>query len=98
MTHRITVRDLRGLAATMNKEMDRPADPWARDPDTGNFQANIGNFHISGAYGGWALHEMVTEGGGVRDVFGSGHMPARELYSKMHAFRDGWYMAKRGAE
>jgi hypothetical protein len=41
---------------------------------------------LSGAYGGVALHRMYNAGGGVSDVFGSGHMSKRELYGRMHAF------------
>jgi len=30
-----------------------------------------------------ALHEMVTDGGGVHDVSAFGHQPKRELYTFM---------------
>jgi hypothetical protein len=34
--------------------------------------------HISGAYGGWAVHMTVNEFGGVSDLT-NGHIPARHV-------------------
>lgn len=52
-----------------------------------HLEANIGNFHLSGAYGGVSLHEMTTDGGGVvRDVFRCGHVPKRELAGLIDAY------------
>ena len=48
--------------------------------------ANVGTYVISGAYGGWALHQMANESGGQRDVLSSGHIPARELFNLIHAY------------
>jgi hypothetical protein len=52
----------------------------------GIYSANIGNYHLSGAYGGFSLHRMDTDGGGVQDVLGCGHISKRDLYDRMHAF------------
>jgi hypothetical protein len=48
--------------------------------------AQIGNFHLSGANGGVSLHQTMTEGGGVRDVFSCGHVTKRDLYQMMRAY------------
>lgn len=47
----------------------------------GDGSACVGNYHLSYAYGGGALHQMTSTGGAVRDVFNRGHMPKRELYN-----------------
>jgi hypothetical protein len=52
-------------------------------------------YSISYAYGGASLHRNCTadangESHGVHDVFGSGHMPKRELYERMQAFLRGF--------
>ena len=84
---RITDKDLEAVARRINLAMGTPDLPWA-PRDGGGMRANIGNFHLSHAYGGVALHQMQTEGGGVSDIFGC-HMPKRELYDRMHAFLRG---------
>jgi hypothetical protein len=70
-----------------------PAEPY-RTVD-GKAVANKGNYHISGAYGGYCLHRMVNESGGVSDVFSCGHVPARELAALMSAYTAGLYDATR---
>jgi hypothetical protein len=96
MSNRITIKNLRALCDAMNKNLDRPAAPYTRGED-GRLHANIGNLHISSAYGGHALHEMVNDGGGIRCPLGSGYKPARELYNEMHAFWRGIETAKHGS-
>jgi len=83
---RITDKHLQAVVDRINATLGKPAAPWTRDGD--KFTANIGNYHLSGDYGGKALHQMATDGGGVHDIFG-GHMPKRELYERMHAFLRG---------
>jgi len=55
--------------------------------------ANIGNYHISGAYGGYCLNRMVNEAGGCSDVFSCGHISARELIQLIWAYRAGFSAA-----
>lgn len=88
MTMRITITHLRPIVARLNTLAGTPADPYTKGGD-GKPRANIGNFHLSGAYGGWSLHRMVNEVGGVSDVFGVGYVPARTLYDLIHAYMRG---------
>ncbi len=92
MTYRITEKDLQAVCDRLNITLNRPIQPWDKSGD--RYRANIGNFHISHAYGGVSLHEMMTDGGGVRDTFSCGHMPKRELFNRMHAMLDGIDIAK----
>ena len=78
-----TIRELEGLVKRINYVTGNPATSYTRTAD-GSFAANVGNYHLSGAYGGYALYQMA-EGGGVHDIFG-GHYSKGELYSKMSAF------------
>lgn len=84
MTNRITESHLNAIVARINKAMNTPAEPYSKN-EAGEFKANIGNFHISHAYGGVALHRMYNEGGGVSDVFSCGHVTKRELADRMYA-------------
>lgn len=91
MTQRITRAFLEAKARTINAMMGTPAEPYRTVTIDGKDKAaaNVGNFHISGAYGGYCLHRMVNEGGGVSDVFSCGHIPARELAAMMSAYTNG---------
>ena len=82
---RITDKDLNATVARINQIMGANPEPYTKDSD-GKYRANIGTYHISGAYGGKALFKMISEGGGVNDVFGYGHITKRELYERMQAF------------
>ena len=89
---RITNKHLEAVCERLNKVLDRPLAPWSRVD--GQNVANIGNFHISHAYGGVCLHEMCNEHGGVRTPLVYGHVPKRELYNRMHAMLDGIDIAR----
>lgn len=87
MTNRITLSDIEAVISRINRETDSPAQPYSKNGE--RYTANIGNYHLSRAYGGYCLHRMANESGGVRDVFGCGHIPARDLFQRMHAFLAG---------
>lgn len=88
---RITKKDLDAVCKRINIEMCMALEPYTKVD--GKYIANIGNYHLSGAYGGYALHRMCNQGGGITDIF-HGHMPKRDLYGKMHAYLDGIYAEK----
>lgn len=79
---RITQKDLEAVCARINAATCSPVKPYI------DGVAQIGNFHLSGAYGGWALHRMSNLGGGVHAII-DGYRPKKELYEKMHAFLSG---------
>lgn len=92
MTNRVTDKQLEAIVARINKTMGTPETPYKPyDPAVGRAQPNALSYHLSHAYGGVSLHQMsATEGcTGVRDVFGRGHMPKRELAELMWAFLRG---------
>jgi hypothetical protein len=77
---RITQRDIESLANRINIVTGSPTETW------GENGSNIGNYHISYAYGGASLHRIMNHGGGVDDIFRCGHIPKRELYYRMEAY------------
>ena len=91
MTQRITRAHLDAKAATINSMTKSPSEAYT------NGKANKGHYHISGAYGGYCLHRMSNESGGVSDVFSIGHVSARELAGLLSAYTAGLYDATRGA-
>jgi hypothetical protein len=93
MTNRITRLFLDAKAVTINRMTNSPLEP-SRTVD-GKYCANIGNYHISCAYGGYSLHRMVTDGGGADDVFDCGHITARQLAALMSAYTAGLYDASK---
>lgn len=84
---RITDKQLNALAEYINELTGSPLTPYTKDE--AGFRANIGNHHISRAYGGVCLHRMVNEGGGVNCPIIHGHVPKRELFNAMHAYIKG---------
>ncbi len=91
---RITIKHLERLCEQLNKVTNSPMVPYAKDETAGRYVAQIGNFHISQAYGGYCLHRMHNEGGGVSTPLSGGHGPARDLYNEMHAFLRGLEFAQ----
>src|SRR6185369_12657515 len=83
---RITLKNLEALAATINRETGSPATYC--NNDGGKFKANVGHYHMDGAYGGYKLVRVVNEGGGIICIT-SGYLPKREVYDLMHAFLAG---------
>lgn len=94
---RITDKHLQRQIDLINKTLNRPIEPWSRDETTGRSKANVGNFHLSGAYGGVALEETVNESGGVNSVFNCGHVTKRDLYDRMRAYLAGIETAQKQA-
>jgi len=88
MSNRITERDLQALVDRINRATNSPMESWARTK-AGKYSANIGNYHLSGAYGGYELHRMFNAGGGVTNPLNTGHIPKRELYYILRAFLTG---------
>ena len=84
---RITEKDLKNTIDRINKVTGKPMEPYSKDKD-GKITGNIGNYHLDCAYGGYALHQMINEHGGIRQLF-PGHGTKRELYNQMHAYLGG---------
>jgi hypothetical protein len=93
MSTRITRAFLDAKAATINSMTNSPVEP-SRMVD-GKYRANVGSYHISGSYGGYCLHRMANEAGGVNDVFDCGHITAKQLAALMSAYTAGLYDATR---
>jgi hypothetical protein len=89
---RITRKQLDNAVLWLNKITNSPEESYRKEGD--KLVANVGNYHISGPYGVFELHRMVNERGGIRDIFQTGHVPMRELYKLIHAFRRGIEIAR----
>lgn len=86
ISNRITMKDLEAACERINSITGNPITSYTKVE--GKLVANIGNYHLDGAYGGYDLHQMENEGGGVRSIF-SGHFSKREIYNRMQAFIKG---------
>jgi hypothetical protein len=84
---RITAKHLQAQITALNRHMGRDDTIYRLDA-TGSIIGGIaGTYCLSGAYGGWALERMASDGGtGTVDVFDRGHMPARELSGLISAY------------
>ena len=70
---RLSRNDLEGLAKRINEITGNPGEPYS-----GQGKANVGCYYISGAYSGFCLEQIVTEGGGCTTVL-PGYVSRREL-------------------
>jgi len=93
--HRITKADLEGAVRALNLATGQPPEPYTREAD-GALTHHPGNYHLSGAYGGWQVEQMHPSGGVTR-ALGGGYIPKRELYSLICAMVEG-VRAKPAAE
>ncbi len=90
---RITISDLEAVCARINRTVNGDErEPWTRDENGLHQTPDV--YVLSGAYGGYSLHRHCSVDGngeshGVSDVFGSGHVPKRELYDRMQSFLRG---------
>lgn len=92
---RITESFLRAQIANLNRQTGHTDGIYRYDDTARIIGGNPGTYCLSGAYGGWALHQMSASGGtGVKDVFSSGHMPARELSGLISAYMLGMEAAE----
>jgi hypothetical protein len=78
----------------LNQITDSPPAPYTKVVDDSKmiktrYQANPGNYHLSGAYGGWCLQRMHNEGGGVSTPLHTGYCPKRELFNAISAYVTG---------
>ena len=91
---RVTRKDLDYLVTRINEITDSPQEYITTTPN-GKFKANIGNYHIEGAYGGVRLSRVSTDGGGITTVSTTGFGTKKELYNWMSAFIAGLTANKR---
>lgn len=80
MTNRVTEKQLQAIVDRINRITGSPLEPYA------NGKAQIGNYHLSHAYGGVCLHRMHNDGGGVSSPLSVGHVTKRELANLMYAY------------
>lgn len=82
-----TIAHIEALILIINKLTNNPHEPYTK---TGaRRKVNIGNYHLSQAYGGYCLNRMANNAGGVNDVFYCGHISKKDLASRMRAFISG---------
>ena len=87
-----TIKELESLIATINGLTDSPATSYTREE--GQLKANVGNYHLSQAYGGVCLHRMANKGGGVGTPLMSYHVPKKELGIALRGFLAGLEFSK----
>jgi hypothetical protein len=83
----ITQTMLQGKIDFLNELTGNPLKPYAMVE--GTHRSQIGNYHLSMQYGGYALYRTVNQGGGINDIFSRGHGTKRELYERICAYISG---------
>ena len=86
---RITAKDLERLVDQLNEITGNPTATYTKDA-SGEFHANIGNYHIDGAYGGVKLVQLSNESGGIIEISKNGFGTKRQLYDFLNAYISGF--------
>ena len=80
---RITIKFLQAQCDRLNRMTDSPMVPYI------NSIAQIGNYHIGHACGGYCLQRIMNTSGGVHSVLTGWHIPARQLSELISAYISG---------
>lgn len=92
---RITINNLNTIILKLNRLTDNPGDTYTISSD-GKYTANIGNFHLESAYGGYKLIQMQSACGGTSDdILHTGFVPKRTLYNSIQTLIRGIELATR---
>ena len=89
---KITKHMLDVLIDRINTKAGAPLTPYTRTPE-GNIVANIGNYHLDCAYGGYQLCVMQNNGGGIHNIT-SGYDTKKDMYYQLQAFLAGMEAVK----
>ena len=88
---RITEKMLQLRIDRLNELTGQPMTPYTKTEN--GLKANIGNYHLSHAYGGVCVHQMHNDGGGVSCPLNHYHAPKREVFESLGAFIAGIELA-----
>ena len=82
---RTTIKTLRSMVDSLNEFTGNPTEVWKRE---GNRNvAHVGAFVLDAAYGGYRLSQIVSDGGGERDL--TPRLPAGQCADAIRAFECG---------
>ena len=83
MKHTIKLKDLNDLIKNLNDYHGEFPRPW--DQQGGQMVANVGNYHLSRAYGGFNVNQMANERGGCSEPAGHGHVSKKECFARIRS-------------
>ena len=84
-----TQKDLEAVIRRINIAAGAPLEPYSvvvQEDGTKKYKANVGNYHLDRAYGGYQLQRMYNASGGVTEPLGGGYVSKRELFGRLHAY------------
>jgi hypothetical protein len=89
MSDNYTKTKLKALVDRLNELTGSPMQTYAPPNGQGTHVPQVGNWHISQAYGGYCVARIVTESGGCSQPIWEGHVPARLACLQTIAFLKG---------
>ena len=93
MKTQTTINTLKFLVNRLNELTQSPLEPYTQN-EAGRMKANIGNHHLSQAYGGVCVHRMANDGGGVTTPIWHCHIPKKDAESQLRAYIRGIELVK----
>jgi len=83
---RTTIKELENKIKLLNEMTKNPLKTWKKID--GVYKAQIGNYFLYQAYGGCQIHQITTEGGGVRTVITGFHSKS-DLWNLLDTYING---------
>ena len=76
------------MVERLNRMTNSPEKPYLQNAE-GILVPQVGNWHVSQAYGGYCVCRIVTDSGGCSEPIWSGHVAAKEACTRLDAFLKG---------
>lgn len=96
MTTRVTIKQLEHKIDMLNEITGSPDKPYRwEDESCLLVLANVGHYHLCGAYGGYKVERMESENGSTSDILNTGFTTKRELLNAISHFIWGIRLGKR---
>lgn len=81
----VSIKDIDAVVKRLNVLTNNKETAYSRID--GKYVANIGNYHVYQAYGAYGLHQMQTNGCGIKVIIDLG--TKKELYFRLQSFISG---------
>ena len=76
-----SIAQIQAALYKLNRQTASPLKPYE------DGQAQIGNYHLSQAYGGYNVNRIMNNGGGCTEPAGHGHVTKRECLQRIENLR-----------
>tara|TARA_R100001163_G_scaffold33968_1_gene26289 strand:- start:24623 stop:24919 length:297 start_codon:yes stop_codon:yes gene_type:complete len=85
---KITIKDLESKIDRLNTITNNPLKSYLQN-EQGQYESQVGNYCLAGAYGGYELHQIVNTGGGITTPLNTGYTSKKALWYAIDNYMSG---------